>query len=249
MSVSREVARRNRLLNQLPPEELDNLLPHLRLVEAPVPTTFTEANAEIEHVHFVLSGLVSIVSLMQDGSIIEIGAVGAEGALGVSVMLERNKLPYRQFVQIDGQALRMGAETFAKLVKERLELRRVMLRYQSSFMVQTMQNGACNGLHNVEERCCKWLLLTQDRLGKNTVELTHDFLGQMLGVRRASVSEVLKPLRDEGLLTYTRGSVTIQNRDGLEERACECYRLVADEYRWLNPPAESSADSPADLPV
>jgi CRP-like cAMP-binding protein len=240
MSVNREVARQNRLLNQLSPQELEYLLPHLWPVELPVPLTLSEADAEIETVHFPVAGLVSLVSQMRDGAVIEIGAVGAEGALGSSVMLGRHRLPYRQFVQISGRGLRMEAEIFLKLVTERVEFRQLLLRYQSSFMVQSMQSGACNGLHNVEQRCCKWLLLTQDRLRQDRLDLTHEFLGQMLGVRRASVTEVLQPLRELGLLTYSRGSITIENRVGLEERACECYRLVAEEYRWLNPPADQA---------
>jgi len=234
MTITRETACQNRLLQRLSVDDLDALLPHLRPIDLPVPKSLVEPGEVMDSVTFPLAGLISLVSIMRDGSIIEIGTVGIDGGVGLSVLLGRKTLPYRYFSQISGHGLRMGAENLLQLASERPSLERVLLQSQSSLMVQVMQSTACNGLHQVEQRCCKWLLIAQDRVNQDRLALTHEFIGQMLGVRRASVSEVLKPLRDDGLLTYTRGEVTILNRAGLEERACECYRIVTDEYRWLD---------------
>jgi CRP-like cAMP-binding protein len=112
-------------------------------------------------------------------------------------------------------------------------LRQLLLRYQAAFLSQAMQSVACNGLHSVVQRCCKWLLMLQDTLGSDDVPITHDFLAQMLGVRRASVSDVLRPLQEEGLLRTNRGKVTILDRQGLAQVSCECYRLIRGEYDRL----------------
>jgi len=231
--VSAAIAARNLLLANLPPAELQALIPYLQPVQLELTKGIFEAGEPIESAYFPFEGLLSIVSPMNDGSQIEVAAVGREGAVGTSALLGQTAIPYRCFVQIEGSGLRIGVDTLRAIADRRPDLRQHLLRYQGSLMVLTMQNVACNGLHQIQQRCCRWLLLTRDRQRSDTFGLTHEFLGQMLGVRRASVSEVLKPLRDQGLVDYTRGQITILNAAGLEACACECYRVIADEFSWL----------------
>ena len=233
MSVTRQSAGQNRLLDKLSAPDLDSLLPYFRPVELKGQGILLDSGQKIECLYFPLEGLISIVSLMRDGSIIEIGAIGREGAAGTPILLCRSEIRYRHCAQIGGTALQIGADVVIQQCEQSPSLRQALLQYHGTLMVLSMQNAACNGLHNVEQRCCKWLLLTMDRVGLPCVEMTHERLGHLLGVRRATVSEVLKPLRDSGLLTYSRGAITVKDREGLMGRACECYALVAREYAWL----------------
>ena len=226
-------AGRNLLLAKLGPNDLQAILPYLHPVRLELGHGIFEANEPLEYAYFATDGLFSIVSLMKDGSLIEVAAVGREGAVGTMALLGQNEIPYRCFVQVEGSGYRIGLETLKSIAERRPELRQLLLRYQGSLTVQIMQNVACNGLHHVEQRCCRWLLLTRDRQSSDIIGLTHEFLGQMLGVRRASVSEVLKPLRERGLIDYTRGQIKILEPAGLEACSCECYRVISDEFTWL----------------
>jgi CRP-like cAMP-binding protein len=142
-------------------------------------------------------------------------------------------MPYRQTVQIAGLARRLSTDALgAELLRDR-PLRNHLYRYYAAFMTQVMQSVACNGLHSIEQRCCRWLLTTQDRLGSQELNITHDFLAQMLGVRRASVTEVLRPLQTEGLISTRRGQLTILDSKRLAASSCECYRVIRNEYQRL----------------
>jgi CRP-like cAMP-binding protein len=225
---------RNQLLASISPSDLGALAEHFQEISLKVPRAIYEAGAQIDYLYFPTSGLLSVVSNMSNGSTIEVAAVGKDGAIGANVLLGQERHSHRCFVQIDGTALRISVENLKSLVAERPQLEKHLLRYIGSLMVASMQGNACNGLHSVEPRCCRWLLMTHDRMTTDDMQLTHEFLAQMLGVRRASISEILKPLRDEGLLDYSRGTIKILDRKGIEARACECYRLIADEFSWLN---------------
>jgi len=205
----------------------------MQRVELRVPEPVCEANAPIEYLYFPTAGLLSMVSHMNDGSVIEVAAVGMDGAFGTEVFQGHTSIPYRCFAQVEGEGLRVGVSPLMRLAAERPYIQSLLLRYNGSLMVKVMQNAACNGLHEVGPRCCRWLLITRDRLGTDRLHLTHEFLGQMLGVRRASVSEVLKPLREAGLVDSNRGEIIILDAHGLEERACECYRRITDAFAWL----------------
>jgi CRP-like cAMP-binding protein len=223
----------SRLLARLPPAEYRRLLPHLR----PVPLRFRqvlyEAQAPVNYAYFPCRGVVSAVILMEDGNSIEVATVGSEGVVGLPVFLAPVNSFNQVIVQIAGDALRVAGEELHQEARRDGPLRRLLLAYQAAFLAQVSQGVACNGLHTVQQRCCRWLLETQDRLQSDVFPLTHELLALMLGVRRATVTEVLEPLRDEGLVRSNRGHVTILDRDGLEATACECYRAVHAEYHRL----------------
>ncbi|MCC6492965.1 MAG: Crp/Fnr family transcriptional regulator [Pirellulales bacterium] len=170
---------------------------------------------------------------MKDGRSIEVGNTGREGVVGGVILLDAKTVDYRHFVHATGRGLRIGADHLREAADVCPELRASILRYLAALMAQSMQGMACNGLHSVQHRCCRWLLMSRDRVGSEELEITHEALALMLGVRRASVSEVLRPLQQQGLVRYSRGKITILDRPGLEAGACECYRIVADRYSQI----------------
>src|SRR5215212_1510513 len=223
----------NKNLSKLSPERLAALRPHLHFVELDVRKVIYEPNRPAKDVYFVETGMVSVVSVMKDGSSIEVGTIGREGMVGTFVLLETDTVPYQYFVQIAGRGHRMEAKLLKREADQNGEFRNLLLRSQSTFHLQTMQAAACNGLHSIAQRCCRWLLMSRDRVDSDVVRLTHEFLGLMLGVRRASVTEVLRPLQDRGWIQSKRGEITILDRAGLESGSCECYRIIADEQQRL----------------
>jgi CRP-like cAMP-binding protein len=225
-----ESAYANAVLARLSPVLSDTLRPHLSPVELPVKKLIYQPNEPIRQVYFVELGMISVVSVMKDGGSIEVGTIGSEGMAGASVLFGADRLPYQCFVQIAGHGFSMKAAALKAEAARSDELRDSILRYQSAFMVQTMQCTACNGLHSVAQRCCRWLLMSRDRAGSDVFSLTHEFLALMLGVRRASVSEVLRPLQECGWIQSNRGIISILNREGLESGSCECYRVIKEQH-------------------
>ena len=177
-----------------------------------------------------MSGAVSALTIMEDGSAIEVATIGNEGMVGLSVLFSDKIATNEVIVQIAGEALRMDADVLEQEAGKDGPLRRLLLRYNMAHLTQISQSVACNGLHPIQQRCCRWLLVTLDRMESNVVPLTHEFFGIMLGVRRASVSEVLRPLHQQGLVNNSRGAITVLDRNGLEQLSCECYRRVKDEF-------------------
>jgi CRP-like cAMP-binding protein len=149
---------------------------------------------------------------------------------GACILLSADRVPYQYYIQMAGNGYRIKAALLKVEAEQNPELRTLMFRYQATFLTQTMQAAACNGLHNIQQRCCRWILMSQDRVDSETVPLTHEFLGLMLGVRRASVSDVLKPLQERGWIRSQRGQIAILNRKGLESGSCECYGLIVKQY-------------------
>jgi CRP-like cAMP-binding protein len=222
----------NRLLASLPPREQARLWPMLEAVPLKRHQPVYDAGTPFRHVYFPEQGLISVVALMDDGHSIEVGTIGIEGMTGLPVLSDGTS-PYRHFVQIEGRALRMPATRLREETQHDTPLRRLLLRYHTAFATQLMQSVACNGLHNVQERCARWLLRCVDQGPTGDVFITHEFLAQMLGVRRASISDVLRPLQDIGLIRSRRGVVSVLDRPGLEGQACECNRVINLEYDRL----------------
>jgi CRP-like cAMP-binding protein len=221
---------KNRLLAALPPSEYRRLVPKLETVSLTLKQRVYESLRTIDHVYFPLNGIISIVAFMNDGSGIEVATVGNEGMVGLPVFLGAAKTPLVAFQQIPGESMRMESEEFIKESKRNGALTAILHRYTQSFMVQIAQGSACNRAHSVAQRCARWLLTTHDRVGRpQRFLITQEFLGQMLGVRRAGVSEVASALRKSKLIDYKRGIVHIVNRKGLENRTCECYWVIKDE--------------------
>jgi CRP-like cAMP-binding protein len=222
---------RNVLLSKLPREQFESLKPSLQLVDLEPPVVVFEANQPVRHAYFPESGIISVVSVIADGRSIEIGTIGREGVAGGTLLMDVDQVPYRYFTQLKGRAYRIEATRFIDFAARSPELRSLVLRYEAAFLTQAMQGAACKGLHTVQQRCCRWLLTARDRCDSDEISLTHEFLAMMLGVRRASVSDVLGPFQEAGLVSSNRGLITILNRAGLEAGTCECYRIIADQQR------------------
>jgi CRP-like cAMP-binding protein len=223
----------NIILAQLSQERLADLRQHLQRIELEVRKVIYEPNRPIDYAYFVETGVISIISIMNDGASIEVGAIGKEGLAGACLLLGAKSVPYQYFVQIAGYGYSMKADKFKSEAAHIGEFRDLILRFQSAFQTQTMQAAACNGLHSVTQRCCRWLLTAQDRMGSDTLALTHEFLALMLGARRASVTDVLRPLQDRGWIQSKRGEITVLDRKGLESGSCECYRIITDHQKQL----------------
>ncbi len=232
-SPERAAAARNRLLAALPEPRLQRLLPALEAVELTWKRPLYEAHAPIRFVHFPLTGVTSLVTAMKDGAVVELATIGNEGLVGLPAFLGVEVSPMTAFVQVPGAALRMRAEVLQEEVRNGGALSEILRRYTQAFFVQLAQSSACNRRHSIDERCARWLLMTHDRVEADEFLLTQEFLSQMLGVRRATVTVAAGLLQKAGLISYRRGRITVLDRGGLEEAACECYRIIKKEYDRL----------------
>jgi CRP-like cAMP-binding protein len=232
-ATSPSIPSRNRLLARLPPGTYNRLLRHLKPVMLESDQVLAKARAPLSHVYFPVWGVASFLTIMENGDAIEVGTVGNEGMVGVSGLLGVPYSTNRVIVQVPGEALRGEMAAFQTEAEQDGALRRLLTIYQSAFHAQVAQSVACNGLHPIDKRCCRWLLMTHDRVGADVLPLTHEYLSYMLGVRRASVTDVLGLLRERGLIANSRGAITVLKREGLEAASCECYRAISDEYDLL----------------
>jgi CRP-like cAMP-binding protein len=223
----------NQLIAALPSADRTRLLRALQPVSMTASQPFYEARERIKFVYFPMSGMHSIVSSGMDGGVVEVATVGNEGMVGIPVFLGGDSTPEKAFCQVAGDLLRMRAARFRREVRRSLALRRVMLRYTQAFIHQISQHAACNRRHSIIERCARWLLMTRDRVGVDEFVLTQEFLSQMLGVRRATVTIAAGTLQRAGLIRYTRGRMTIVDRKKLERASCDCYRGIRREYNRL----------------
>lgn len=227
--------RRNRLLQLVPAEEMARIQPHLRSVDF----TFRQGiygDSEVNtYGYFPHAGVFSMVSSPSQDSdmLVEVATIGNEGMIGLPLLLGGGGTPGECYCQVPGQASRIPRKAFEQLVDDCPTFRRVLLRYTQALITLISQNAACNRVHPVEERCARWLLMTHDRIGADHFVLTQEFLAQMLGVRRPTVSVAAGILQKAGLITYARGLIVITNRKGLEEASCGCYRVIREEFLRL----------------
>lgn len=241
-SGTMEMARNNRILAALTRQSLERLLPSLDLIQSKTKDVFYELNRPITHVYFILSGVGSMLAMAEDGGLIEVATVGNEGVMGLPAFLGANTAPFLAVMQVPGDALRLRVEAFRSHVEQDAEMTQILHRYTQALITQIAQNSACNRLHSTEERCARWLLFTHDRVGADHFPLTHEFLAQMLGVRRATVSEVAAALQAAGIIEYKRGIIQVLNRSALEKASCECYGIVTREFdRLLGRPFAADA--------
>jgi len=222
--------RTNRLLSLLADHDYERLRPHLSHVAFEYRKSLYEASRPIDHVYFPIDGVASLVITTSDGSSAEVGTIGSEGFVGLPVCLGDRDAPSSVYVQVPGTALQIDARIFRDELSLNPALNLVMLRYAHAFFNQVAQSAACAHLHRVEQRCCRWLLMTRDRMPSGDFLLTHEFLGMMLGVRRTTVTDVMGGLQKAGLIRYRRGHVTILNHEALRQRACECYEISKLEF-------------------
>jgi CRP-like cAMP-binding protein len=223
----------NRLLAALPRAEFLRLLPYLEPVSLAQGQRLYVAHTPIPYVWFIEHGVVSLIRAMQDGTLIEITVIGHEGMVGLPVFLGSESTPSQALVQIPAAGLRMLTTVFRREVRAGTPLHDLLHRYTQTLINQMAQGMVCNRMHSIAQRCARWLLLTHDRADSDQFPLTQQFLAQMLGVRRASVTTVASKLQKAGLIRYSRGIITILDRVGLEAAACECYRIVEAEYDRL----------------
>lgn len=225
----------SRLLAALPPEVARRLEPDLATVHLGVKDVIYEPEGPIAAVYFPVSCVASVLTEMSTGDAVEVGTVGREGFVGLPVLLAWPEAPpaERAVCQVPGGALRLDVEPFQEALRRDPPLTALLLRYAGAFLRQVAQSTACNRLHTIDRRCARWLLMTHDRVRGDRFHLTQEFLSQMLGVRRASVNAVAVLLQQENLIRYNRGHIEILDRAGLEEAACECYRIIRREYERL----------------
>ncbi len=229
----------NRLLDSLNPGDRALLTPHLKQVEMIQGTLLQEQGDQISYIYFPHSGMISLLAVMHQGNSVETATVGREGAVGAMSGFGSRHAFTRAIVQADGVASRIGTAKFQEAMKKSATLRETIVRFNEGLLAHVQQTAACNALHELEERLCRWLLQTQDRVGGNLITLTHEFLSQMLAVRRTTVTLVARGLQDAGIIKYQRGKIEILDRKKLEKRACECYQVVSREIEKHLPGARS----------
>jgi CRP-like cAMP-binding protein len=227
--------RRNGLLAALPPADLALLVPHLKDVPLVQGAVLIEQGEPPGDVYFLQEGIVSLLVPMRQGEAIEIATVGREGAVGATAGLGARRSHTGAVVQVAGTASRIAAARFRKIADDSRAIRDIIVGYGEMLLVQVQQTAACNALHGVEERLSRWLLQAHDRVADNTIHLTHEFLSQMLGVRRPTVTVVAHMLQKAGLIRYHRGRIEVIDRPGLEMRACECYEIIRKNTRNVMP--------------
>jgi CRP-like cAMP-binding protein len=212
---------------------MERLKDDFQAVDLPPGKILYEARSPIEYSYFPNRGTLSAVAVMRDGGMIEVATIGKEGGVGLPILSQSGDSPNRVFVQVPGDGVRIRTRTLVKEVQKTEAVREVFEAYQKAFLFQVSQSVACNGLHQVLQRCCRWLLMTHDRIEGDEIGLTQELLAIMLGVRRSSVNEVITALQDQGLVATGRGKIIVTKRKELEAAACECYKDVRDEYKRL----------------
>jgi CRP-like cAMP-binding protein len=223
----------NHVLSALSRDLQIRFLPRMEKVNLAVRQVLIEPTLPISHVYLPLSGVVSLVITLKGGETVEIGTVGNEGLVGTAVFLGADRSPLKALCQVAGQALRMRTESFRQSLNESAAFGEVVRRYTHGLLNQIAQTTACNHVHSVQQRMCRWLLTTHDRVGADEFQLTQEFLAQMLGVRRPSVTVAACMLQRAGLIRYQRGRIHIVDRAGLEAGACECYETVRQDIGRL----------------
>lgn len=217
----------NRLLAALPAEERARLAPYLETVALDRGQLLVETDRSIEHVYLLHDVITSTIVRQSEGSMIEVGLMGAEGFVGLSLLLGTERSNADVVVQIPGRASRMRAEDFRRHVMDAGGAAyKLLLRYVDAFMAMIAQTAGCNALHKIDERMCRWVLLTHDRVGRDEFPLTHEYLSMMLGVRRSSITNVAHELKEAGAIDYQRGNVRVLDRQRLEAGSCACYRTI-----------------------
>jgi CRP-like cAMP-binding protein len=221
---------RNRILKLLSSEELRRLEKDFEPVALSFKEPVHEQGRPIKHLYFPVSGVISLVTDVNEGQPVETGTIGREGVVGIGAFLRMPNATGRAFCQIPGEAIRMRCEVMQAEVDRGGSLGLVLLRYTNAMMAMLAQGVACNRSHTLEQRMSRWLLMTRDRVDSDDFPLTQEFLAQMVGVRRPTVSLAGAILQRAGLIKYSRGRITVIDRAGLEEMSCECYAFVRDQF-------------------
>lgn len=223
----------NRLLAQLPREELERIRPYLEYVNFELGEVIYESGGQQSYIYFPTTAIISLLYMMENGSSAEMGVAGNDGLVGIALFMGGDTVPNRAIVQSAGEALRMKTKVLQDEFARGGTFQRLLLRYTQALMTQMSQTAVCNRLHTVEQQLCRWLLLSRDRLNTDELVMTQELIANMLGVRREGVTHAAQRLQEDGLISYVRGRIQILDRPGLELAVCECYRVVKEEYDRL----------------
>ncbi len=232
----------NRLLRAIPADACARLIAGSEVVTLKRGDLIYQPGEPIRRVYFPADMILSVISVMENGDRVEVGTIGNEGMGGLPAFLESESSPFTVFVQVSGESRAVDAELVNSVAADSPETRALLHRYTQSFLNQSAQSAACNRMHSIEERCARWLLMTHDRVGRDTFDLTQEFLSDMLGVRRAGVTVVCGAFQRAGFIRYRRGHIAILDRAKLEEVTCECYARVRSEVDRLVGPAPSRSE-------
>ena len=223
----------NKLLAALSVEEYKHILPYLESISFSSGESIYESSKRLNYAYFPITSVISLVYNMEDGASAEMGMIGNEGLIGIALFTGGDTSPNRAIVQHPGGAIRMKASAFLEEFRRGGSFQRLLLRYIQALLTQVSQKAVCNGLHSIEQRLACWLLMTHDRVGSEKLQLTQEFISNLLGVRREGVSLTTVSLRNKGAIVCNRGFITILDRVELEATACECYRVIKNEYDRL----------------
>ena len=235
-----EHGRLNRFLATLPPHDFSLLAPHLRTIPLERGVMLHDVGEEFEHVYFPHSGMVSLVAVMQSGADVETATIGRAGVIGASAGLGAKQSVGRAIVQLPGTGAWLSACQFHAAANRSQGIRDLIVRYNDLLLAQVQQSVVCNALHTMEGRLCRWLLQAHDCMDGNAIPLTQEFLGQVLGVRRTTVTIAAQLLQSSGLIQYRRGLIQIVDRPQLEELSCECYAVVRRHTDKIFPPSDGA---------
>ncbi len=227
----------NRLLAALPEAEHQRLLPYLSTVTLVQRQILWAPRTRIEAAYFPCTAMASISAFVEGSEPVEVAAIGNEGVVGLPLFLGSDVSPSGALVQVPGEAIRLDAEVFREEIGQEGALYRLLQCYAQAYMNQVTQSTACTRLHRVQQRLARWLLTAQDRIGRGEFPMTHEYMAQILGVRRATVTEVAGEFQESGLVRYRRGAVAILDRGGLRRASCDCYRVVREDFDRLLPAA------------
>ena len=225
----------NSLLASLPHSQFSLLSPYMVVERLDQGVVLVETGDETENVYFPHLGMLSLLTVLRDGRAIETATVGREGVVGAMAGLGLHTSHVRVVVQIKAEVTRIPASRFRKATAESTALRNLCVGYNEILLSQARINVACNAVHVIEARFCRWLLQTADTAGSNTINLTQQFLAEMLGVRRTSVTEVARRVQDTGAISYSRGEIKIIDRNLLERISCECYQTLRKQLKSIDP--------------
>ena len=229
--------KQNAILAALPKSDYERLLPDLELVPMPKGWTMSEAGDHVNFLHFPISGIVSMIYILEDGSSSEIALVGNEGMVGVSIFMGGDSMPSSTEVQSVGKAYRLPRKIMKREFSLGRQLQHLALLYTQALIAQTSQTAVCNQHHALDQRLCRWLLMSVDRLHSEELRITQEMISNLLGTRRESITEAVRQLQIDGVIATSRGHITVMDRPKLEKRVCECYEVVKQEYVRLLPHA------------
>ena len=227
--------RANRLLAALEPEDFACLEPYLEIVDLPRGEVVYETGETLRYTYYPHDAIVALVTMMENGDTVEIAVFGREALFGLVTAVVSRQAFGRYIVQLAGTASRIPTERMREVIAARPNIRQVVLSFAEALLAQTFQTLACNAVHGVEARCCRWILSMHDRMDQDTLPLTHELLAEMLGVQRSTVSLVTRTLQAAGLIQQQRGAITVTDRVGLEAAACECYGKTRQNFERLLP--------------